>query len=97
MGVCKEIAAIGNAKQAISEGKSGPVKIRLTGPVAMALYYKLQKHKFSAKTTRLKLPHRVVTYIIVISRPGGMYLIYSHEPEGANRPSAYAECNWSHW
>ena len=38
-----------SGEQAMSEGKSGPVETGLTGPVATALYYKLQKHKFNAK------------------------------------------------
>ena len=29
---------IGNARQAMSEGKSGPVETRLTGPAATALF-----------------------------------------------------------
>ena len=40
-----------SSEQAMSEGKSGPVE---TGSRATAVYYKLQKHKFNAKTTRLK-------------------------------------------
>ena len=30
----------------------------------------------------------VCMYVIVISRLGGMYLIYSHKPEGASCPKA---------
>ena len=33
--------------------------------------------------------------VIVISRLGGMYLIYSHEPEGAKRLRA-SDCNQIH-
>ena len=32
------MALIDNAKQAMSEGKSGPVETGLTGPAAMAMY-----------------------------------------------------------
>ena len=34
MGVRQAMALIGNARQATSEGKSGPVETGLTGPVA---------------------------------------------------------------
>ena len=37
MGVHKAMVLIGNAGQATSEGKSGPVKTGLTGPAATAL------------------------------------------------------------
>ena len=37
MGVRQAMALIGNARQAMSEGKSGPVETGLTGPVATAL------------------------------------------------------------
>ena len=34
----------------------------------------------------MKHRYMYVVYVIVISRLGGMYLIYSHEPESAKRP-----------
>ena len=37
MGVCRALALFGDAKQAMGEGKSGPVETGLTGPVATAL------------------------------------------------------------
>ena len=37
MGICRAMALIGNTRQAMSEGKSGPVETGLTGPVATAL------------------------------------------------------------
>ena len=37
MGVCQAMALIGDARQAMSEGISGPVEIRLTEPVATAV------------------------------------------------------------
>ena len=37
MGVCRALAQFGDAKQAMGEGKSGPVETGLTGPVATAL------------------------------------------------------------
>ena len=37
MDVHRPLTLIGDAKQAMGEGKSGPVETRLTGPVAMAL------------------------------------------------------------
>ena len=39
MGVCRALALFGDAKQAMGEGKSGPVETGLTGPVATALNY----------------------------------------------------------
>ena len=42
MGVHRAIALLGDAKQAMSEGKSGPVETGLTGPVATALLYSLK-------------------------------------------------------
>ena len=36
MGVRQAMALIGNARQATSEGKSGPVETGLTGPAATA-------------------------------------------------------------
>ena len=39
MGICRALALFGDAKQAMGEGKSGPVETGLTGLVAMALYY----------------------------------------------------------
>ena len=33
-------------------------------------------------------PISIYRYVIVISRLGGMYPVYSHEHEGAKRPSA---------
>ena len=38
MGVRQAMALIGNARQATSEEKSGPVETGLTGPAATALY-----------------------------------------------------------
>ena len=38
VGVRQAMALIGNARQAMSEGKSGPVETGLTGPAATALY-----------------------------------------------------------
>ena len=38
MGVRRAMALISNAKQATSEGKSGPVETGLTRPAATALY-----------------------------------------------------------
>ena len=38
VGVRQAMALIGNARQATSEGKSGPVEIGLTGLAATALY-----------------------------------------------------------
>ena len=38
MGVRRAKALIGNARQATSEGKSGPVETGLTGSAATALY-----------------------------------------------------------
>ena len=38
MGVCRALALFGDAKQAMGEGKSGPVETGLTGPVATALF-----------------------------------------------------------
>ena len=37
IGFCQALALFGNAMQAMGEGKSGPVEIGLTGPVATAL------------------------------------------------------------
>ena len=37
MGICRALALFGDAKQAMGEGKSGPVETGLNGPVAMAL------------------------------------------------------------
>ena len=37
MGVCQALALFCDAKQAMGEGKSGPVETGLTGPEAMAL------------------------------------------------------------
>ena len=37
MGVCRALALFGDAKQAMGEGKGGPVETGLTGPVATAL------------------------------------------------------------
>ena len=37
MGVCLALALFDDAKQAMGEGKSGPVETGLTGPVATAL------------------------------------------------------------
>ena len=39
MGVRQAMALIGNARQAMSEGISGPVEIRPTEPVATALLH----------------------------------------------------------
>ena len=39
MCVCRALALFGDAKQAMGEGKSGPVETGLTGPVATALLY----------------------------------------------------------
>ena len=39
VGVRQAIALIGNARQATSEGKSGPVETGLTGPAATALHH----------------------------------------------------------
>ena len=39
MGVHRATALIGDTKQATSEGKSGPVEIRLIRPAATALKY----------------------------------------------------------
>ena len=36
-GHCRALALFGDAKQAMSEGESGPVETGLTGPVATAL------------------------------------------------------------
>ena len=37
MGICQALALFGDAKQAMGQGKSGPVETRLTGPAATAL------------------------------------------------------------
>ena len=37
MGVCRALTLFGDAKQAMGEGKSGPVETGLTGPVATVL------------------------------------------------------------
>ena len=41
LGVGQAMALIGNIRQAMSEGKSGPVETGLTGPAATALYSNL--------------------------------------------------------
>ena len=50
MGVCRALALFGDAKQAMGEGKSGPVETGLTGPVATALFYgrNVLQHKITA-------------------------------------------------
>ena len=41
MGVCRTLALFGQTKQAMGEGKSGPVETGLTGLVATALHIKV--------------------------------------------------------
>ena len=51
----------------------------------------LSKHNWQLVCIMYKsLNHglHVLGYVIVISRLGGMYPVYSHEHEGAKRPSA---------
>ena len=43
MGVCLALALFDDAKQAMGEGKSGPVETGLTGPVATALYRRIPR------------------------------------------------------
>ena len=42
IGVRRALALFGDAKQAMGEGKSGPVETGLTGPVATALCTKVK-------------------------------------------------------
>ena len=50
MGVCQASALFGDAKQAMGEGKSGPVETGLTGPVATALCSKIACHICTSPT-----------------------------------------------
>ena len=49
VGVCQAMVLIGNAKQAVSEGKSGLVETRLTKLAAMALCYQLPYNSYKNK------------------------------------------------
>ena len=53
MGVCRAMALIGNARQAMSEGKSGLVEAGLTGPAATALSMLMMSENITCKISHV--------------------------------------------
>ena len=63
---CRALALFGDAKQAMGEGKSGPVETGLTGPVATALQYNTVDIKKSKKkkTKKKTLPFYALSILV---------------------------------